>query len=287
MISVIVRSIRESDIEFVYALCKSEHWNYSRDNIERLSTCEQTRSFVAERNGKCVGHVFSISYGKLGWIGMLIVDKEHRRRGIGTLLMKRVMNHLLHSGVTTMKLIAAPEAANLYRKLGFIDEFESLEFTRVNKTNTCPSNLNIAQIKKNEIFEIAKFDSMYFGANRAQVLDYLCEDNPELCFASRINNQIVGYIMCHETEIGYRIGPWICNPDYPSIARELILYCMGNIEANAELCAMVPGANEAAVKLVQDLEFSLLLKGVHMYFGKKLENGRVKGIFSVGGPEKG
>lgn len=287
MSDVLVRSMRRGDIDFVYKLCRIEQWTHSRRSVERLFTYGPNGCFIAEVEGKPVGHVFSFSYGEVGWIGMLIVDKEHRRKGIGTLLMRQAMSYLLDLNVETIKLEAVPEIANLYRELGFIDEFDSLRFRRINKKGNQLTDLSLKPLGKNKIAEIVEFDQRYFGANRTRVLRQLYEDNPELCFTSCINSQIVGYIMCYKVEDRYRIGPWVCNPHFPSNARELILKCMETIEANVKLFVGVPAVNKTAVKLIQDLDFELYSKGIRMYFGKKLENEHVEGIFSIGGPENG
>ena len=207
--------------------------------------------------------------------------------GIGTLLMRRATNYLQNLGVETVKLEAVPEITGLYHKLGFIDEFDSLRFKKANKKDNQSTNPNIKPLRGNEITETAEFDSRYFGANRTRVLRQLFEDNPELCFTSHKHSQIVGYIMCYEMETGYRIGPWICNPHNPQIAKALILKCIQTIETNAKLYVGVPAVNNTSVKLLQDLDFELYCKSVHMYMGKKPTNEHVKFIFSIGGPENG
>jgi len=63
---------------------------------------------IAEVEGNRVGHVFSVSYGKLGWIGLLIVKAEYREKGIGKILMKNTMNHLLSREVEIIKLEQCP-----------------------------------------------------------------------------------------------------------------------------------------------------------------------------------
>lgn len=282
-----IHPIRENDIEFVYTSCKNESWNYSRKRIERVHHYEPKGCFVATVNKKRVGHVFSINYRKVGWIGLLIVNREHRRIGIGTLLVRRAIDYLQNLGVETVKLEAVPEIAGLYRKLGFIDEFDSLRFKKVNKKDNQSTNPNIKPLKENQITETAEFDSRHFGANRTRVLHQLFEDNPELCFISHRNSQIVGYIMCYKTETGYRIGPWICNPHHPQIAKGLILKCMQAIQTNEKLYVGVPAVNNASVKILQDLDFGLYCKSMRMYLGKKPANEHVEFIFSISGPENG
>jgi GNAT superfamily N-acetyltransferase len=285
--SISIRLFTKSDIEFVHKQCANEKWFHNPRCIERMFAYEPNGCFIAEADGDRVGHVFSINYGKVGWIGMLIVDKEHRQSGFGTLLMKQAMSHLLNLGVETIKLEAVPEIADLYRKLGFIDEFDSLRFMKINRKGNQLTNLNVRPLRRNEIVKVAEFDSRYFGANRARVLRQLYEDNSEFCFISRVNSQIIGYIMCYGVETGYRIGPWTCNPHYPTMAKELILKCLDFIEANAKLYVGVPVVNCMAVKLLQELDFELYSKSVRMYFGKKLKDEHLEGIFSIGGPENG
>lgn len=287
MSTVSIRQVRESDVGFVYESCKNEHWNYSRKRIERVRNYELNGCFVAVVDKKRVGHVFSASYGKVGWIGLLIVARGHRQMGVGSLLTRQAMDYLLGLGVETIKLEAVPEIAGVYRKLGFVRDFYSLRFKRINTRSNISRKLNVNFIRKEEMSEIARFDSEYFGADRARILNQLYGDNPELCFASRFRSRIAGFIMCYKMETGYRIGPWICNPRYPKTAEELILKCLEAIEPNEELYVGVPAVNENAVRLLVNLKFSLYSRSIRMHFGKKPTKEQAAGIFSVSGPESG
>jgi len=100
-----IRPFRDEDIDFAFKLDTIEEWNHTRNDIERMLSFEPNGCFMAEMGGKPVGHVFSISYGRLGWIGFLIVKAEYRKRGIGTLLMKRAMDYLLSRRDSLMNLI--------------------------------------------------------------------------------------------------------------------------------------------------------------------------------------
>lgn len=80
---------------------------------------------VAERQEKPVGQAFSIRYGRLGWIGYLIVVKEYRRQGIGSALMEECIAFLRKSKVETIHLEANPRAVSLYQKIGFEIQYRS------------------------------------------------------------------------------------------------------------------------------------------------------------------
>ncbi len=264
-----------------------EHWDDTRNDIKRIFSYEPDGCFIVEVNREPVGHVFSISYERLGWIGLLIVKAEHRRKGAGTLLTKKAINYLLDCGVKTIKLEAVPTITSLYRGLGFVDEYDSLRFMGVSRKIASLSNRCVKSLKKEELVKLAKFDAEYFGANRTKVLSGLYQNNPQLCFVSYMDAKIVGYLMCRKTETGYRIGPWVCNPENPQVARKLLMKCMKTIEQNVKLYVGAPVVNKAAVENLHDFDFEQYSKSIRMYFGEKLETERANGIFAIGGPEKG
>ncbi len=282
-----IRLFEEEDVDFAYELIMTEKWNYVKEDVERMFRYNPLGCFIAQVEGKRVGHVFSVNYGKLGWIGLLIVKAECRGRSIGTLLMKKAMNHLLSHEVETIKLEAMPVVAELYRKLGFGDEYGSLRFVGVSRRFASASSSTVKSLKNERMKEIAKFDAEYFGANRIKVLSKPYHDSPKLCFVSYIKSKITGYVMCRKAKIGYRIGPWVCNSEHPKAAQELLIKCMETIGENEKLYVGVPAVNKAAIEILQDFDFRQYSKSIRMYFGKKLETERVNGIFAIGGPEKG
>jgi len=243
--------------------------------------------FIAETEGKRAGHVFSVSYGKLGWIGFLIVRADFRRKDVGTLLMQKAIDHLSSCGVETIRLEAVPEIAGLYRKLGFIDEYDSLRFVGVNQKISSAASSDAKLLNERKMKDIARFDAEYFGANRIKVLERLYRDYSDLCFASYEHPKITGYIMCRQGENGYRVGPWVCNPKNPQVAKKLLMKCMETINKNEKLYVGVPAVNKMAIEILQKFGFGQYSKSIRMYFGKKIKNECVSGILGIGGPEKG
>jgi GNAT superfamily N-acetyltransferase len=282
-----LRLFKENDIEFAYETTKTEGWNYTKKDIQRMFSYNPSGCFIAEINGNQVGHVFSVNYGKLGWVGLLIVRAEWRRKGIGTALMKEAINHLLTNEVETIRLEAVSAIATVYRKLGFADEYDSLRFSGVYRKIDSAASSNVKLLKKETIKEIAEFDAEYFGANRFKVLSSLYHDHPKLCFISYSGPKLVGYIMCRKAEKGYRVGPWVCNPENSQAARELLTKCMETAEEDAKLYVGVPAVNKKAVEILQDFGFDQYSKSIRMRIGKKLKNERVSEVFAIGGPEKG
>ena len=85
-------------------------------------------SFVAEERGKVIGYVASqtVSYmhgaGKLLWIEYIVVKPEHRRKGIGTTLLKRLTDYAKRNNINRIYTTINPNnkaSIKLHQKLGF------------------------------------------------------------------------------------------------------------------------------------------------------------------------
>ncbi|HUW47884.1 MAG TPA: GNAT family N-acetyltransferase [Patescibacteria group bacterium] len=284
---VTIRSFTLTDIEFAYESVIIEKWGNTKKDIERMLDYDPYGCFIVDVNKKPVGHIFSVSYGKLGWIGLLIVRAEHRGMGLGTLLMKKAMNHLAVCGVETMNLEARPAAVQLYRELGFVDQYGSLRFAGNNRNLGSEHNSTVKLLEERMMDEVAKFDARYFGGNRMKVLMQLRCDHPKLCFASFTGSRLAGYVMCRNTEKGYRIGPWVCDAENPRAAEELLTKCLKTLGEDVEIQVGVPVVNKTAVQILRKFRFKQYARSMRMRFGKVLETECINGIFAVGGPEKG
>jgi ribosomal protein S18 acetylase RimI-like enzyme len=285
MESLFIRTLTKADLEFAYELNMKEQWNDRKEDLLRMYGYEPEGCFIAEVKQKPAGHIFSISYGKLGWIGLLIVKAEYRRRGIATRLMNAAIDHLLQHGVQTIRLEAATKISELYRKLGFIDEYDSLRFSKAVKKPDARMKDSSIPIKKKDINGIATFDKKYFGADRTKVLTSLSAENPQLCVASYDGAIIDGYIMCRKAKNGYVLGPFVCNPENTQTAENLLQACMNRLE-NTTLYIGVPETNKNAVDLLTRHAFTHYSESIRMRLGQEI-NDRVQGIFAIGGPMKG
>lgn len=86
------------------------------------------RLFVARKldNKEIIGMltmiVFRIPFAKKGLLEDLVVDKEHRGKGIGTKLITTAINQARKEGVLCLDFTSRPTrvaANNLYQRLGF------------------------------------------------------------------------------------------------------------------------------------------------------------------------
>jgi GNAT superfamily N-acetyltransferase len=92
------------DLEFLVQLAHSLGWTTTRSDIESLFSYEPAGCFVADLKGEVVGSVTTTPYTHFGWIGMVLVKEELRRRGIGSALMQRACRYLQDKAILTVRL---------------------------------------------------------------------------------------------------------------------------------------------------------------------------------------
>jgi len=284
----VIRHWTQADIDYVEQSVNREGWGHTRRDVERCWSLEPKGCFIAVLDNKPVGHVFSVCYGKIGWIGLLIVNSEMRGQGIGSTLMTAAIKYVQAVGAKAIELEAVESAVPLYRSLGFVEEFDSLRFVgQLQPRRKYESNNEATfQMREDDLNAIAEFDSEYFGANRLSVLKKLHTDQPHYCFVAGHSRNVSGYIMARKTQDGFWIGPWVCKT---SETAQLLFNALTDIikEEDVELRVGMPVLNKNGRRLMEKLGFKLIGKSIHMIWGKRRGKGDATGIYGIGGPEKG
>jgi len=108
-----------------FELFVSTGWNqvYGLNDDEYFQAVSQSWHVVAVFDGdRLVGVGEVISDGRLyALVVDVIVLPQYRGKGIGTVLMKRMIQQCSLSGIRDVKLLAAKGKADFYRRFGFIE----------------------------------------------------------------------------------------------------------------------------------------------------------------------
>ena len=97
-------------------------WNHPETDIHRKLAVQRELFLLAVVDGQVVGTAMAGYDGHRGWVYYLAVAPGHRRKGIGTALMRRVERDLAAMGCPKLNLQvrASNEAVvAFYRKLGY------------------------------------------------------------------------------------------------------------------------------------------------------------------------
>ncbi len=280
-----IRRMEVGDLAFAFRLTQNERWESSVDELARLIAYEPEGCFLAECDSLPVGMVTATCYGKLAWIGCLIVEPQWRRRGNGTILMRRAIEYLQAKGAETIRLDADEKAAPLYMRLGFEEECRSLRFRGV---GSMYPGTDVRLLEPAGLEELVLFDARWFGADRSRVLRRLFRDFPGFCFASYAYGRLTGYVMARQVEGLVRIGPWVCRPDRTNPERaECLLQAILNKLAGQPVSLGVLEMNPFSVQILRRHGFQERLCSYRMRLGPDRHSGNPEGIFAIGAAAKG
>src|SRR5690625_1396381 len=126
--SIELRRMETCDIPFAMRLKEVADWNQLPEDWEFLLEAGSDGNLVAMLDGRPAGTVTTLTYGdRFSWIGMVLVDPQMRRRGVGTRLLEAAIERARRHG--DVLLDATPEGKLLYETLGFVagQEIQRLE----------------------------------------------------------------------------------------------------------------------------------------------------------------
>src|SRR5436305_3142971 len=119
---IIYRKMELYDITAALALCRAAGWNQLARDWEIFLHLSPNDCRVATMDDKVIGTVATIRYRYFfSWIGMVLVDPDYHRQGIGRQLLKEALQILHHE--ETIKLDATPAGREVYLKLNFVEEY--------------------------------------------------------------------------------------------------------------------------------------------------------------------
>ncbi len=246
-----------------------------RSQIERYLLLQPDGSFVARENRRVVGFGASIDYGAFSYIGLIGTDPNFQNRGIGHMIVDKILKRLDERKCPAALLDARPAAAPLYQQYGFVEEDLTDVFTRKNMPLTKTEHpQNIATLAREEISELESFDHPIFGAQRRDLILSFWKDDPKRFLVSRDSlGRIDGYIVAQRR----RIGPWIATSEI--VAERLLSQALGFSFENEEPIVFVSRSNNEARDLLGGFGFEFQRTLRHMRRGRKVKRERRTKIY--------
>jgi hypothetical protein len=78
-----VEQMNPEDFPFAVKLSNTMNWNMTVEDFELALELEPEGCFILQDGSERFGIATTVSFGKVGWFGNLIVKEEARRKGAG------------------------------------------------------------------------------------------------------------------------------------------------------------------------------------------------------------
>jgi GNAT superfamily N-acetyltransferase len=263
------RLLRSEDITPALQLSTQAGWNQVEDDWQTLLDLAPKSCWAIEMDGKLIATTTLLGYGhRLGWIGMVLTNKQYQRRGLARRLLTTVLAQADDLGIETIKLDATEQGRPLYEKFGFRCEQEIERWSRTRAgAPRLPFRPNSEEIWRDS-------DAIAFGADRSPLLEILAQRNPPV-FQSQ------SYLFARKGRVTAHLGP--CVSKNAATARSIIEQSIG--DTGDWSWDLLP-KNREAVAMARDLGFSPQRHLVRMVRGKDLR-GNESSIHATAGFELG
>lgn len=275
------RTMKPYDIAAGLSLCRANGWNQLARDWEIFLHLSLNDCRVATTNDKVVGTVATIRYQNFfSWIGMVLVDPDCQRQGIGMQLLKEALEVLRNE--ETIKLDATPAGREVYLKLNFVDEYHLTRMSTIRGAEKLKTSAARA-LHQSDLFELIEFDREIFGADRQPLLQWMFEGAPQYVFIVKEKNEIHGYCLGRQGYNFTHIGPVIAkNFD---IAKDLVSAALNNCIGPVILDVL--HFDPEWIEWLISIGFKEQRPLIRMYRGSNRFRGEPEKQFAILGPEFG
>jgi len=286
-----IRVLVEPDLGFAHELSRLAGWNQTRRDWERFLALAPEGCFLAECEGEPAGTATTTAYGGgLAWIGMVLVHPDFRRRGLGTALLRRAIDHLrLERGIACVRLDATPEGRPLYEGLGFRAEWSLSRWRRPAlasegagdvEAGGSPHPARMPEPPSAPDEAGLALDREVFGADRGELLRSLARGS---IHGATEGDGSFGYV--REGQRALYLGPVTAAAETAGLelVRDLVARCPGDRELFWDL----PDGNRAAARLAGTLGFEPVRTLTRMWLGEGPLEADPSRIFGLAEPGLG
>ena len=268
--SIEIRPLTLGDLDFAQEVRELAGWNQTIRDWERLLDHEPGGCFLASVDGAAAGTATTTAYGReVGWIGMVLVHPDFRRRGVATRLLGTCIDYL-DTRVRCLKLDATPDGRRVYEKLGFVVDSGLARWEGRSVAATGEPTLH-----GNDLPYL--LDREAFGADRSAFLRRLSRD-------SRIFLTQGGYALLRPGSRAHYLGPTVAGS--AECGRRLIRSALASIPGEPVFWD-IPDDNTAATTFARELGFARQRPLLRMHRGVPAFAGNPTLQWAIGGPETG
>ena len=259
-----VEKMEVDDFAFAVQLANTMKWNMTREDFEFMVKLEPQGCFVLLHDQERLGIATSVSFGKVGWFGNLIVKEDVRGEGAGNLLVRHAIDYLKNKGVETIGLYAYPHLVKFYGSFGFERDIDFLVLK--GKATFLPTQEMLREANRQDVPAIIDFDWQCFGANRKKLLELNLLNKNNLCYISTENSEITGYVATKVYDKTVEVGPLMCCADREEEAGLLLKTMLSRLNG-LEVFMYIPKKENSLLNTLHKAGLTEDFRVVRMFLG--------------------
>ena len=282
--AVEIRRLRAADLAAAERLRAQAGWNHRPADWRRLLDWEPAGCFAAWLDGRLVGTATATALTpRLGFVGMVLVDVEQRRRGIGRALTSRAVEWLERErGCACVALYATPLGRPLYEHLGFGPEYGLQRWEGVAPSVSAPPEVRPLLLA--DLPRLADLDRLALGVDRGRLWPALLAARPEGAYWIAANGGVRGFACVRPGARCWYLGPFLATD--ASAAETLLRAALAPLAGQA-VGLDCPDPNVVSQSLLPRFGFAPIRPFICMTRGQRLPPSDPSRVYGVAGLEIG
>ncbi len=280
------------DVKAIIRLVEEAGWAYTRAEVERLIAVQPGGMLLKRSTGfrhEVLGCVYASVWGRLGFIGLMLVKESLRGQGMGQELMAAGMAHIRSLGISSVGLDSVGNVVSFYSDLGFKADWTSLRFgletARFDLPEAPPEVRRGGDIDLSRAIEL---DRTMSGLDREGLLRRLHADGDSTLLVVPTGKAVLAYGVLRRSKGCLRLGPLVSvQSEEGALAARTVMTAAIRETYPRMMTVNVPDYNEAMVELLVSMGAVSYAPCTRMYLGDPGRTRRPEGIWALGAAEKG
>lgn len=277
-----LRPLRTEDMKAVMELSATEGWNQTAQDWKFLLEDPRNMCVAAVSGDKVIGTTVALDYGgQLAWIGMVLVNKAHRGKGVSKLLLQ----YIFESCKAAMKLDATALGEPVYRRFGFLQEYTISRMVHISAANISIHHDGLSRQASSKHFpRIVSLDETALGIEREKLIAYYLQQYPGKAWVLEGDNDIDGFALGRAGYRYHHIGPIVA----ATTAQAILLLKQALAQLSGQPVVVdVPVDKKEMIQMLRELNFAGQRQFIRMYRDKNPFAGNISKLFAIAGPEFG
>jgi len=241
------RALTRAELDVAISWAAREGWNPGLHDADAFWEADPDGFHGMEVDGQLIGSASIVSYGgRLGFVGLFIVEPEYRGRGLGTqfwnFFITRMRERLAPDAPAALDGVFAMQ--QYYAKSGFVFSHRNLRMEGTGRESSPDSALTPLMDLPFET--VLAYDTQHFGVERAAFLRRWIQPEGGLGLGFVSETGLAGAGVIRPCLRGFKIGPLFA--DDATIA-DRVFTALSSHAAGQPIFLDIPENNGAAVAL--------------------------------------